>query len=392
MSEVEPSTPSLTPTVNTHVHLPPNFSAFATIAEALDEAQRQRVAAVGISNFYDQQVYPMFGDAARERSITPLFGLEFITLVRELEAAGVRVNDPANPGRMYLCGKGIDASRRGGVIDEVAQRIRRGNDERAVAMVARLAQHLTNCGLDTGLDADAIAADVAARSDVPVAWVSLQERHIANAFGDAIAVLPADVRDDVLTRAYGGPPKADAADAVALQGEIRSRLLKAGKPGFVPEVPLDFETARDHVLARDGIPCYPTLADGIDPVCEFEADPKALAASLLERGIHAAELIANRNTSATLDRYVQAFTAAGLIVMAGTEHNTAQRIPFAVTCADGPVSDASMALFWQGCCVVAGHRYERDAGRPGFVRGDGTPDRDAGELAGIGAVLLGDPR
>ena len=80
----------------------------------------------------------------------------------------------------------------------------------------------------------------------------------------------------------------------------------------------------------DGIPTYPTLADGVDPVCPFEASPEGLAAELLARGIHAAELIPVRNTSACVDAYVTAFADAGIIVMAGTEHNTADRIPLAV--------------------------------------------------------------
>ena len=62
---------------------------------------------MGISNFFDQQVYAAFRDQADAAGIVALYGLEFITLDDDLAAAGIRVNDPANPGRMYLCGKGI---------------------------------------------------------------------------------------------------------------------------------------------------------------------------------------------------------------------------------------------------------------------------------------------
>ena len=107
----------------------------------------------------------------------------------------------------------------------------------------------------------------------------------------------------------------------------------------------------------DGIPTYPTLADGVSPVCPFEEPAENLAAQLVARGIHAAELIPIRNTSACVDAYVQAFTGAGIIVMGGTEHNTPDRIPIEVTCTDGPVSGYARQAFWEATCVVAAHQH-----------------------------------
>ena len=383
------------PVVNTHVHLPPNFSAYTSVADAVGEASAQGVRALGISNFFDQSVYRNFADEASAAGVLPLFGLEFITLVDELADAGVRVNDPANPGRMYLCGKGIspfmdkpaEASR-------IAAEIRGGNDTRATAMVDAVAAHLAGCGLDTGLTADGIAADVARGADVPAAWVSLQERHIARAVQEALFTLPAGERAALLERAYGGPSKVAPDDPAALQGEIRSRLLKVGTPGYAPEVPLAFEDAYAYVLAMGGIPCYPTLADGVDPVCPFEDPAEALASELVARGIHAAELIPNRNASAVVDAYVAAFTAAGLIVMAGTEHNTPDRMPLDPACADGPVSPASRQAFWDATCIVAAHQHLVATGEPGYVDATGAlvgPDPLArrAELAALGARLIG---
>ncbi|MCB0913572.1 MAG: hypothetical protein KDB60_18360, partial [Propionibacteriaceae bacterium] len=209
-SEVREAAGGSLPVVNTHVHFPPNFSAFSTVADAIDAATREGAGAVGISNFFDQQVYARFAEQASAAGIVALYGLEFITLDDDLAAAGVRVNDPANPGRMYLCGKGIAPFRRKS--DEAARiagSIRSGNDERAAQMVAKLAGHFAACGLDTGLTAEVIARDVAAAADVPVQWVSLQERHIAMAFQRILAGLPAEERAAVLERAYGGPSAVD---------------------------------------------------------------------------------------------------------------------------------------------------------------------------------------
>jgi len=389
-SEVREAAGDSFPVVNTHVHFPPNFSAFGTVADAIDAAVREGVSAVGISNFFDQQVYGRFAEQAVAAGIVALYGLEFITLDDELAAAGIRVNDPANPGRMYLCGKGIAPFRRkSGDAARIAVSIRSGNDARAAEMVSKLSDWFATCGLDTGLTAQVIARDVAAGANVPVEWVSLQERHVAMAFQRALAGLPADERAVVLERAYGAPSGVDIDDAVALQGELRSRLLKAGTPGFVAEVPLGFTDAYRYVLEMDGIPTYPTLADGTSPVCPFEDSPERLAEQLVERGIHAAELIPLRNTSVCVDAYVEAFTDAGVIVMAGTEHNTLDRIPIEVACADGPVSAYARRAFWEATCVVAAHQYEVAAGRPGYVDGTGarTPVPTA-VLVEIGSALI----
>ena len=382
------------PVVNTHVHFPPNFSAFSTVEDVLAVARAEGARAIGISNFFDQQVYARFAEQAGAAGVLPLYGLEFITLIDDLAEAGVRVNDPANPGRMYLCGKGISPFRpKSDAAAAIAASIRSGNDERAAKMVAQLTAWFAACGLDTGLTAESIAADVAADAGVPVEWVSLQERHVARAYQQSLAGLPPAERDAVLERAYGGPAKADPDEAVAVQGEIRSRLIKVGTPGFVAEVALSFADAYAYVLAMDGIPTYPTLADGVSPVCPFEADPSALAAELLARGIHAAELIPIRNTSACVDAYVAAFTAAGIIVMAGTEHNTADRIPLEVACTDGPVSDGARLAFWDATCVVAAHQHLAALGRPGYVDADGLRTAvGVEELVALGASLIKEER
>lgn len=380
--------------VNTHVHVPPNFSAYVTVTDAVTQAAAQGVRAVGISNFFDQQVYRQFAEEASAAGIVALFGLEFITLVEELAVEGVRVNDPANPGRMYLCGKGISPfQEKSPKAARIATEIRQGNDRRAEAMVGQLAAWFLRCGLDTGLTAEGIAADVARRGGVPIGWVSLQERHIARAFQEAVAVLPLVERTELLERAYVGAPGVDVDDPVALQGEIRSRLLKVGTPGFAPEVALAFEDAYAYVLEMDGIPCYPTLADGVSPVCPFEDSPASLAERLLVRGIHAAELIPIRNTSAVVDEYVAAFTEAGIVVMAGTEHNTADRIPLDPACVDGPVSESARKAFWEGTCIVAAHQHLVAQGAPGYVDTSGAlvgpdPAQRRADLVALGARLI----
>ncbi|WP_232548704.1 hypothetical protein [Propioniciclava soli] len=386
------------PVVNTHVHVPPNFSAFGTPTEVIEAAVAQGVRALGISNFYDQQVYARFDAEAREAGIVPLFGLEFITLDPALEADGVRVNDPANPGRIYFCGKGISPFKdKSDAAEATATEIRSGNDARAEAMVSQLTEHFTQHGVPTELDAATVAAAVAERGDVPPEWVSLQERHVARAYQEVIADLPEAEQADAVARVYGAPAKAHPGDAVATQGEIRSRLIKAGTPGFVPEVPLSFEDAYAYVLAMDGIPTYPILADGAPELSPFEWPPATLASHLVERGVYAAELIPARNRSEVVTAYVEELTAHGIIVMGGTEHNTLDRISLDPACADGPLPDAARAAFFEATCVVAAHQHLVAQGEPGYVDATGgiatgtAADAAArrAELAELGAQLIG---
>lgn len=380
------------PVVNTHVHVPPNFSAFSTPEQVVEAASAEDVRALGISNFYDQQVYARFADLAVAAGIVPLFGLEFITLDPALEAASIKVNDPANPGRMYLCGKGINPFKeKSPIASTTASEIRHGNDDRAGRMLDQVRDHLASVGLVTDLASDTVARTVAERGSVPREWVSLQERHIARAVEEAVTALPLERRQTVLAAAYGIPSTADVTDPASLQAEIRSRLLKVGTPGFVAEVPLSFDQAYAYVLEMDGIPTYPTLADGVSPICPFEDPASELAAKLVARGIHAAELIPIRNTVACVDAYVRAFTDAGLIVMAGTEHNTPERIPLDPACVDGPVSDASRQAFWEGTCVVAAHQHLNAAGEPGFVDATGAlvgGDAHRARLIDLGAQII----
>ena len=438
----------MTPITNTHVHVPPNFSAFATPGEAVEAARAEKVRVLGVSNFYDQQVYSMIRDLAEGCGVLPEYGLEFITFVPDLEARAIRINDPANPGRMYLTGKGIDPFRPPTPrAAETARRIRDGNDSRARLMVEKVSACFASAGFDAGVDADGIIAQVAARAQVPAQWVSLQERHIAKAFQEGLDRVPPGQRIDILTRVYGSaseeggdpafgrmtngdgrmtngdggmargsggmmyrgggmargsggmmyrgggmargnsgvthgsggmaaPPRADPGDPAAVQAEIRSRLLKAGAPGFVPEVPLSFEDAYSSILDMGGIPCYPILADGCDPMCPFETSPHALAEELLGRGIHAAELIPNRNHRDVVDEYVRVLVGAGLIVMAGTEHNTADRIPLDPTCVDGPPSSAARRAFFEATCVVVAHAERARHGRTGYVDSAGGLAQD----------------
>ncbi|MGZ8760325.1 MAG: hypothetical protein ACXWXV_07055 [Aeromicrobium sp.] len=360
--------------LNTHVHLPPNFSAFQSVEDAVQTAVDAGVGVLGASNFHDQRIYARFRERSLAAGIMPLFGVEVITVDQALLAAGTRVNDPANPGRIYLCGKGINPfASPGEAAVRLAAAARVADVERARLMALRLRTCFAEAGLKTALTYDNVAEEVAERAGVPPDWVVLQERHLAQAFQEALFLtFSPERRPALLARAFGGPSTADPENAVAIQDEVRSRLMKADRPAFVPESPVSFDDAVRLILEMDGIPSYPTLGDGVEPVCPWEDPPSALADRIKARGIYAAELIPTRNRPEVVDAYVSAFRAAGIIVTAGTEHNTHQPPSIEPRCVDGSLpSHGARDAFWEGACVIVAHQHLRTQGLPGYVDQDG---------------------
>lgn len=386
------------PIVNTHVHLPPNFSAFETAEGAVRAAAAEGVAVIGSSNYYDFNVYRRFASAAAEAGIVPLFGMEIITVIDDLPGDGMLINDPTNLNRMYLCGKAL--SRLDPPIPAAASRMvamRAASDDRMRRMTALVGTLWTGAGLACDVTEREIAASVAERCGVPVEWVSLQERHVAQAFQELLFRDVAEAeRSAVLGRIFGAPTSVAVTDAVAVQDAIRSNLMKSGKQAFVPEAAVSFDDAYRLILELGGIPCYPILADGASPICPFEDPAEVLAERLLSRGIYCAELIPVRNRREVVDRYVAALRSAGIVITAGTEHNTRRMIPVEPKAlGDEPLSDAAREAFWEGTCVVAAHQSLTAADRSGYVDRDGLltvgfSDREARirELSRIGAELI----
>ncbi|MEX2092278.1 MAG: hypothetical protein WD971_06355 [Pirellulales bacterium] len=369
--------PAAPPRVNAHIHLPPNFSAFDSVAQAVTLAAEQHIGVLGASNYYDYDVYGEFVGQARSRGIFPLFGLEIISMQSDLRDAGVKVNDPGNPGKTYVCGKGIT---RFDTMTPEAKRlldvIRHNDSQRMAAMVDRMRDVFRDHGLNTAVDEQAVIKMIVERHGSRRETVYLQERHISQAFQEAFfdEVAPSE-RLNRLTLILGSATKMnDPDDHVAVQNDLRSHLMKAGKPAFVDEAFLSFERAQRLILELGGIPCYPVLADGASPMCEFEADANQLIQSLQQRNIHAAEWIPPRNQSSVVVDYVTKMRAAGLAVTAGTEHNTLDMIPIEPCCKDGPVPANVRAVFWEGACVIAAHQFLTLHGELGYVDHMGRPN------------------
>lgn len=365
------------PRVNAHIHLPPNFSAFASVKQAIDLAASQRVGVLGVSNYYDYEVYGDLVSMARKNGIFPLFGLEIICLIDELVKAGTKINDPGNPGKMYICGKGFTRfAPMNAEAQKLIEKIRTNDRTRMAKVVQKLEQIFAERGTPTGLDESAVVDMVVRRHGSPRQRVYLQERHAAQAFQEALfAKVPENQRIERLTQIFGSVPKVSPNDAVKIQNEIRSQLMKAGKPGYVEETFVNFDEAKRLILALGGIPCYPTLADGTKPICGYEEPVDTLIENVRRSGVRCAEFIPIRNSPAVLSAYVKAMRQAGLVVTAGTEHNTLDLLAIEPTCVGEQRVPADVKeIFWEGACVVAAHQFLTLNGECGFVDSQGNPN------------------
>jgi hypothetical protein len=385
--------------VNSHVHLPPNFSAFSTIAEAVDLAADQDVRVLGASNYYDWSAYLTFAQLAQSSGIFPIFGLEVICMVDELREAGVRANDPGNPGKMYVCAKGLtEFDPMNAKARRLIDVVRRNDSARIATMIAKLDGIFATSAVPVDVDEKLVKEMVRRRHGLAAGSpVYLQERHVAQAFQEALfSSVPSDQRSDRLAAVLGVRSAAGPHDPVAIQQELRAHLIKAGKPGFVPETYVDFAHVYNLVLALGGIPCYTIVADGMQPISELERSVDQLIASVTARRIFCSELVPNRNTPEVLDRYLSALRAAGLIVLAGTEHNTLEMVPMDPACIGGaPIPEHLKGIFWEGACVVAAHQFLVAHGRIGYVDADGQPnaayasaEERITSFASLGAVVI----
>lgn len=377
---------------NSHIHLPPNFSAFETVEQAVQIAADEGIQVLGCGNYYDYSVYTLFTETAREKGIFPLFGTEIIALEKELQEKGIRVNDPGNPGKYYICGKGISRfeslSPRAA---ELLSRIRENDTLRMRDMTEKMARVFSDHGIETGLDEKAVIGRVVKRHRCSAEMVTLQERHLTQAFQDVFfKKVPADQRIAKLSELFGAEPKSGPEDAVGIQNEIRTYLMKAGKVCFVPETFVNLAQAKELIIELGGIPCYPVLADGSKHRCEYETPVEQLIETLKANNIQMVEFIPIRNSAEVLAEYATAIRKAGIAVVAGTEHNTLDMLPIQPACVGGAaVPNDVDAIFKEGICVLAAHAFLKANGWDGFVDGEnGDANERIERFSRIGAVVL----
>lgn len=374
--------------VNGHFHTPYSFSAFSGIQQAMEMAVKESVDVLGINDFFTMAGYDEFAKHALHYRRFPLFNIEFTGLLKEEQQAGIRVNDPSNPGRTYFSGKGLDYPvRLEGPSMETLNKVRRESDRQMQEMVGKAAAYLETIDPDLQLDYNDILENHTKGM--------VRERHIARAIRLVVfAKYKVDTaRNQVLARIYDGKiPSADVNDPAAVEGEIRSVLLKSGGIAFVKEDPKAFpelDQVIRIILDAGGIPCYPVLLDDKNgKYTEFEANKEVLFRKLTARNVFSLELIPGRNRVENLRTFVEYFHKRGFVITFGTEHNTPALDPLTVSAANGPLDEYLMRVGYEGACMIAAHQFTRARGRQGFVDKNGKVVADRNAFIKLGNALI----
>jgi len=358
--------------VNGHFHTPFSFSAFTEIEQPFKLAEAEGVQVLGINDFYTTDGYAEFAELALKYKIFPLFNIEFMSLQKDLQEAGVRVNDPANPGRTYMSGKGMTSPLvLGGEQLRLLEQVQHESNVQTAEMVKKLNVFLSEINAGFNFNFDGLKAKYAKNM--------LRERHIAKALRIAIDEKFSNPEDKkaFYTLVFSGKEvKSKLTDVAGLENEIRGNLLKAGGRAFVPEDPkafLSLEQVKDIIITAGGIPCYPVLLDDAKGnFTDYEGDFVKLYETLRSKGVYSLELIPGRNTFAALKDFVTFFRSKNFLITFGTEHNTPLLDPIRVSCSGGVDLDEELELIgFEGACIIAAHQYLISKGEQGYLNADG---------------------
>jgi hypothetical protein len=364
--------------VNGHFHTPFSFSAFTEIDQVFTMARAEGVQVLGINDFYTTDGYAEFAELAKKYKIFPLFNIEFMALQKDLQEAGVRVNDPANPGRTYFSGKGLSNPLvLGGEQLALLKQVQHESNVQTAEMVEKLNAFLAELNAGFSFSFDELKAKYAKNM--------LRERHIAKALRMAIdeKFTSDEEKKAFYLKVFSGKEvKSKLTDVAGLENEIRGNLLKAGGRAFVPEDPkafLSLGQVKDIIISAGGIPCYPVLLDDAKGnFTDYEANKEKLYETLVSKGVYSLELIPGRNTFAVLKDFVTYFRSKNFVITFGTEHNTPQLDPVKVSCSGGVELDADLErIGYEGACIIAAHQYLIANGEEGYLNADG--DAKAGE-------------
>ena len=373
------------------MHTPYSFSAFNDVDDALDRAVAEEVKVVGVNDFYTTEGYEEWAEGCKKRNLVPLFNIEFISLNEEDQKAGLRVNDPGNPGRTYLSGKGLSypfkleepfASQLAGVRNEANLQVE--------AMCVKLNEILKEKNAGFTLDIDWIKDNLTKGS--------IRERHLAKAL--RLKVYEHCDNDEtsiakLFQELFGGKElKSKTEDFAGVENEIRGNLLKAGGAAFVPETAkafLPMQTVCDIIIAAGGIPTYPFLADdAAGKYTDFEGNLEKVAEQLTERGFHSVEFITTRNDVKLLEEYASYLYDKGFVVTFGSEHNSPAMEPIELFARHStPLSEKLMKINYEGACVTAAHQHLTTQGLTGYVDEKGVADRSKrDEFVKLGDQLI----
>jgi len=377
------------PDINGHIHTPHSFSAFSEIDQAFKMANKEGVSVLGINDFYTTDGYEEFADLAVKNNIFPLFNIEFMGLQNDLQEAGIRVNDPSNPGRTYFSGKGLCQPAKMSLASaEKIKNLKAESNRQTYEMVDKLNAYFAEKEVEIQFDAKEVQDRLAKGL--------FRERHIAQAI--RIAVFDKETTDfgrtKLLKQIFDGKEIKSAIDDFAgLENEIRGNLLKAGGAAFVPEDPkafLSLEEVMELIIDAGGIPCYPVLLDfGNENYTDYEEDKEKLLETLKSKNVYSIELIPGRNKFHILKEFVKFFHENDFVITFGTEHNTPKLDPLKISAGGGIDLDDELKLInYEGAAVVAAHQYLMAKGEEGYLKNGIAKTEEKAVFVELGKAVI----
>ncbi|WP_052670709.1 PHP domain-containing protein [Draconibacterium sediminis] len=378
------------PHVNGHIHTPYSFSSFDNITQIFDLAKDEEVDVLGINDFFVSDGYNEFYNYAVKNGVFPLFNVEFIGLIPELQRRNVTINDPNNPGRIYFSGKGLNYPYR---VSEENKKFLDDLIAESQKQVAKMIEKVNYLLQSIYPEMSLTYEDVKAK----YAKELVRERHIAKAIRILVEENYPQKSGKMMfyTELFDVEPKSNPDDIPAIENEIRGKLLKAGGTAFVPESPASFPPVgriSEYILDAGGIPCYPVLLDDRkgNLITGFESDWEFMDEQLKAMNVHMIELIPSRNSVHKLREFIKYFTKKGYVISLGSEHNTPGVFPIEVK-VDGEdtLPEDLKKVSYDGACVIAAHQYLKANGEEGFVatNGDRT-ERSVTDLITLGNAVI----
>ena len=210
--------------INLHVHTNESFSAFRSPAEAVWHASNQNIEYFGINDHYTIDGHDEFRSACKIMKLKAAFSVEAIAMDKEKHEKKRRFNDPDNPGRIYIIGKGVscdleNGSREQSVLLTMRESIRNRNK--------RIAEKLNRYAEDKGYSLNFSYSDV--KSLTP--RDNTTERHVVQAFCEKInsRYKKTDIQHDIYQKLLNCEIDENTlTDSSELQTLVRAKLIKTG--------------------------------------------------------------------------------------------------------------------------------------------------------------------
>lgn len=352
--------------VNAHIHTPYSFSAFENIEQAVQQAVKENVKILGINDFLITKGYSEFIDECKQYNVFPLLNIEFIGIIKTAQKNQIRINDPNNPGRIYVSGKGLKMHHElPQHLNHKLQSVIAAGQKQMEAMVEKLNSLLLPINHTMQLSIHEVQKRFAK--------YLIRERHLAK----AIRIKAEETYPDENERlqfyksVFDQTPTSSLMDFASLENEIRSRLLKAGGKAFIAEdvdAFMSLEEIMELILASGGIPTYPLLLDYKGgEYTEYECRKEDLLKELINNKIYSIEFIPGRNSIEALTHYTRYFYDNGFVVTFGTEHNAPGKAPLKISCrGKTDLNEYLKEINFKGACVIAGHQYMNEKGIEGY--------------------------